>query len=115
MTPFEKFTRQQYLNLETFRRNGESMKTPVWFVQDEKTLYSQPHSLRSVQARHARLLASVCKERTIRRMMIEVPTCTHRGYPTRGQGVRIPSPQFVGGRAPHSSSSLGVHRAHSRS
>lgn len=30
---------QQYINLETFRRSGESMKTPVWFVEDGGTLY----------------------------------------------------------------------------
>lgn len=30
---------QQYLNLETFRRSGESMKTPVWFVEHGDTLY----------------------------------------------------------------------------
>jgi PPOX class probable F420-dependent enzyme len=35
----EQFKRQQYLNLETFRKSGESMKTPVWFVQDGETLY----------------------------------------------------------------------------
>ena len=28
------FTSQQYLNLETFRKNGAAVKTPVWFVQD---------------------------------------------------------------------------------
>ena len=39
MNPFEQFKRQKYLNLETFRRNGEGMKTPVWFVQDGETLY----------------------------------------------------------------------------
>lgn len=32
---------QKYLNLETFRRNGEGMKTPVWFVQDGDILYVQ--------------------------------------------------------------------------
>lgn len=31
LKPFET---QQYLNLETFRKNGEGVKTPVWFVQD---------------------------------------------------------------------------------
>ncbi len=31
LTPFEK---QQYLNLETFRKTGEGVKTPVWFAQD---------------------------------------------------------------------------------
>lgn len=33
------FNNQQYLNLETFRRNGAAIKTPVWFVQDGETLY----------------------------------------------------------------------------
>ena len=39
MSALDQFKRQQYLNLETFRKNGESMKTPVWFVQDGETLY----------------------------------------------------------------------------
>jgi len=39
MSALEQFKRQQYLNLETFRKNGEGMKTPVWFVQDGETLY----------------------------------------------------------------------------
>jgi uncharacterized protein len=33
------FADQKYLNLETFRKNGESLKTPVWFVQDGEKLY----------------------------------------------------------------------------
>ena len=33
------FANQNYLNLETFRKNGETLKTPVWFVQDGATLY----------------------------------------------------------------------------
>jgi len=41
MNALEQFKKQKYLNLETFRRNGESMKTPVWFVQDDETLYVQ--------------------------------------------------------------------------
>jgi PPOX class probable F420-dependent enzyme len=35
LQPFEK---QQYLNLETFRKNGQGVKTPVWFVQDGDAL-----------------------------------------------------------------------------
>ncbi len=31
LKPFEK---QKYLNLETFRKTGEGVKTPVWFAQD---------------------------------------------------------------------------------
>jgi hypothetical protein len=39
MSALEQFKRQQYLNLETFRKSGEGMRTPVWFVQDGETLY----------------------------------------------------------------------------
>lgn len=28
------FEKQKYLNLETFRKSGEGVKTPVWFAQD---------------------------------------------------------------------------------
>jgi uncharacterized protein len=34
----KQFEKQQYLNIETFRKNGQGVKTPVWFVQDEETL-----------------------------------------------------------------------------
>jgi PPOX class probable F420-dependent enzyme len=30
------FVNQNYLNLETFRRNNEPVKTPVWFVYDSQ-------------------------------------------------------------------------------
>jgi len=36
LKPFEK---QQYLNIETFRKSGLGVKTPVWFVQEGETLY----------------------------------------------------------------------------
>jgi PPOX class probable F420-dependent enzyme len=39
MSSLDQFTKKKYLNLETFRRNGESMKTPVWFVQEGETIY----------------------------------------------------------------------------
>ena len=28
------FEKQKYLNLETFRKSGEGVKTPVWFAED---------------------------------------------------------------------------------
>ena len=34
MNPLVPFADQQFLNLETFRKNGEGTKPPVWFVQD---------------------------------------------------------------------------------
>ena len=30
---------QPYLNLETFRKNGNGVKTPVWFVEDGGALF----------------------------------------------------------------------------
>ena len=33
------FKNQKYLNLETFRKNGMGVRTPVWFVQDDDTLF----------------------------------------------------------------------------
>jgi len=39
MTMFDQLTRQQYLNLETFRKSGVDVKTPVWFVQDGDTVF----------------------------------------------------------------------------
>ncbi len=32
------FEQQKYLNIETVRKNGQAIKTPVWFVQDGETL-----------------------------------------------------------------------------
>ena len=33
------FDGKPFLNLETFRKNGQSMKTPVWFTQDGDVMY----------------------------------------------------------------------------
>ena len=41
MNHLEQFSKKKYLNLETFRRSGESMRTPVWFVQDGEIYYVQ--------------------------------------------------------------------------
>jgi hypothetical protein len=35
----EQFKNQNYINLETFRKSGEGVKTPVWFVQEGDSLY----------------------------------------------------------------------------
>ena len=36
---FKQFNKQSYLNLETLRKSGEGVKTPVWFVQDGENIY----------------------------------------------------------------------------
>ena len=33
------FEGKKYLNIETYRRTGEPVRTPVWFVQDNDVLY----------------------------------------------------------------------------
>ena len=33
------FSAQRYVNLETYRRNGEGVRTPLWFVEDSGVLY----------------------------------------------------------------------------
>jgi PPOX class probable F420-dependent enzyme len=39
MTQLELFAHQKYLNIETFRKSGAGVRTPVWFVQDGETLF----------------------------------------------------------------------------
>lgn len=39
MNNLTQFANQNYLNIETYRKSGEPMHTPVWFVQDGDTLY----------------------------------------------------------------------------
>jgi PPOX class probable F420-dependent enzyme len=39
MDPLKQFAKKQYMNIETFRKNGEGVKTPVWFVQEGDILY----------------------------------------------------------------------------
>ncbi|HEX5080465.1 MAG TPA: PPOX class F420-dependent oxidoreductase [Blastocatellia bacterium] len=33
------FANQKYLNLESYRRNGQGVRTPLWFVEDNGLLY----------------------------------------------------------------------------
>lgn len=35
----KQFEGQSYLNLETFKRSGQGVRTPVWFVRDGSRLY----------------------------------------------------------------------------
>jgi PPOX class probable F420-dependent enzyme len=38
-TPFDLVRDHQYINLITFRKNGQSVTTPVWFAQQGERLY----------------------------------------------------------------------------
>ena len=33
------FAGEKYINLETYRKNGQGVKTPVWFVESDGILY----------------------------------------------------------------------------
>lgn len=35
----EQFKDQKYISLETFRKSGVGVKTPVWFVEEQGTFY----------------------------------------------------------------------------
>lgn len=39
MSSFDILKNHKYINLETIRKNGDLVKTPVWFVQNGDTLY----------------------------------------------------------------------------
>jgi PPOX class probable F420-dependent enzyme len=39
MTKLEPFAHQKYLNIETFRKSGVGVRTPVWFAQDGDILF----------------------------------------------------------------------------
>ena len=38
-TSISQFQNQAFLNLETFRKNGTGVKTPVWFVEQNERFY----------------------------------------------------------------------------
>lgn len=67
MSTLEPFQQQQYLNLETFRKSGAGVKTPVWFVQEGQTLF-------------VRTLADSGKVKRIRRQpQVNIAPCQANG------------------------------------
>ena len=39
MSSLDQFHKQNYLNIETYRKTGVGVRTPVWFVLDDHTFY----------------------------------------------------------------------------
>jgi PPOX class probable F420-dependent enzyme len=69
MNTLDLFHHQQYLNLETYRKNGNGVKTPVWFVQDGDTLF-------------VRTIANSGKVKRIRnRQQVHIAPCKMDGAP----------------------------------
>ena len=68
------FANQQYLNLESFKRDGTPVQTPLWFAEDDGILYIYT-------------LANAWKVKRIRRNpRVRIVPCTMRGSVT-GQWV----------------------------
>ncbi len=44
MDPLDQFTKKQYVNLETFRKSGEGVRTPVWFCREADVIYILTYS-----------------------------------------------------------------------
>lgn len=69
---FRSFASARYLNLETYRRDGSPVRTPLWFVEFEGKLY-------------VRTPANTAKIKRIRRNpRVRVVRCNIRGTP-RGE------------------------------
>jgi uncharacterized protein len=61
-----RFAHAHYLNLETFRKNGAGVKTPLWFVAEGDTLYASApsHTGKVKRLRHtARVRVVPCDSR----------------------------------------------------
>lgn len=39
MSSLDQFSNQKYINLETYRKNGQAVQTPVWFVIQNDLIY----------------------------------------------------------------------------
>ena len=60
------FDGQQYISLETFKKNGQGVKTPVWFVLHKNAfyLYTKADSWKVKRIRHnPRVRVAVCNIR----------------------------------------------------
>jgi len=60
------FDRQKYVSLETFKKNGQGVKTPVWFVLHKNAfyVYTEADSWKVKRIRHnPRVRVAVCNIR----------------------------------------------------
>ena len=69
------FEPERYISLTTFRRSGQPVSTPVWFVEDSGKLYVRTE----VQAGKVKRLRN--------NPQVEVAPCTARGKP-KGSAVK---------------------------
>ncbi len=84
----EEFENQKFISLETFRKNGVGVKTPVWFTTEDDMLYVWTE-------------ASSGKAKRIRRDgMVKITPSTARGEPVGkwvdAQATADASPEALG-------------------
>lgn len=77
---------QKYLNLETYRKNGKAVATPVWFAEDEGELYIYS-------------LADAGKVKRIRNnLRVRVAPCDVRGK-LKGEWIDAQARTLIGAEA----------------
>jgi PPOX class probable F420-dependent enzyme len=57
------FSAQRYVNLETYRKNGQGVRTPLWFVEERGVLYmrtpAESHKVKRIRNNsHVRIVPS---------------------------------------------------------
>ena len=85
------FVGQRYLNLESVKRDGTPVKTPVWFAEEEGVLYvytlANAGKVKRIR-RHSRVRLAPCKMRgTVIGPWVEAEPPS---WMPRPQGVGIP-------------------------
>jgi uncharacterized protein len=98
---FAAFAGQKYLNLETFKKSGDGVKTPVWFVAEPSTrLDSNDAKL------YAYTIGVSGKVKRIRNNgRVRIAPCTMRGE-VRGEWVDARAEIVTGNEAEHGTALL---------
>ncbi len=68
-TGISQFAGQKYLAIETYRKNGEAVRTPVWFIEKEGTLFVRTDS------------DTGKVKRIMRKQHVRIALCSMRGEP----------------------------------
>jgi len=53
------FSKQKYVNLETFKKSGQAVRTPLWFIEEHDVLYMRTPAA-SAKVKRIRNNPSVC-------------------------------------------------------
>jgi uncharacterized protein len=93
---FAAFTGQNYLNLETFKKDGTGVKTPVWFAADPSAKLDSPEAKLYVYT----IGASGKVKRVRNNPRVRIAPCDMRGN-VRGDWVEARAEILSGEQAAH--------------